>query len=85
MCWRFRRSSAAGTLVAAAVTVSISNLAGMQRDIGLREVGENNGVSHMGSHGLLAREVIDFEITALSDGAQSGSGPKLVCQEHMGC
>ncbi|MBG6075798.1 DUF4426 domain-containing protein [Polaromonas sp. CG_9.11] len=78
-----RRGGAADTPVAAAVTASMQNLAGVRRDISLREVNENGRVSYVGSYDFLPREVIDFEITALPDGAPPGSMLKLSYRERM--
>lgn len=79
-----RRSGALDTPVVAAVTASMQNLAGVRRDIALREVNENGRVSYIGSYEFLPREVIDFEIIALPGGAQPASELKLGYREQMG-
>lgn len=78
-----RRGGAADTPVAAAVTASMQNLAGVRRDISLREVSENGRVSYVGSYEFLPREVIDFQITALPDGALPDGMLKLRYRERM--
>ncbi len=78
-----RREGAADTPVAAAVTASMQNLAGVRRDISLREVSENGRVSYVGSYEFLPREVIDFDITALPEGAQPDGMLKLGYRERM--
>lgn len=78
-----QRSGAADTPVAAAVTASMQNLAGVRQNISLREVNENGRVSYLGTYEFLPREVIDFEVTALPSGAQPGSLLKLNYRERM--
>ena len=79
-----QRSGAVDTPVAAKVTASMQSLAGVRRDIALREVQENGRVSYIGSYEFLPREVIDFEVTALPGGAQPASMLKLGYREQMG-
>jgi Domain of unknown function (DUF4426) len=50
--------------VPAEVTALSRNLAGVRRDIELKEVRENERVSYVGSFEFLPKEVIDIEITA---------------------
>lgn len=78
-----RRSGALDVPVAATVTASMQNLAGVRRDIALREVSENGRVSYIGSYEFLPREVIDFEVTAVPQGAQPASPLKLSYREQM--
>lgn len=78
-----RSSGAEESPVAATVTASMQNLAGVRRDIALREVNENGRVSYIGSYEFLPREVIDFEVTAVPEGAQPASLLKLGYQEQM--
>jgi hypothetical protein len=78
-----KRSGAADTPVAAVVTASMQNLAGVRRDISLREVRENGRVTYLGSYEFLPREVIDFQITAVPDGMQPGTMLKLSYRERM--
>ena len=77
------RGGAADTPGTAAVTATMRNLAGVRRDIGLREVSENGRVSYVGSYEFLPREVIDFQITALPAGVQPDRMLKLNYRERM--
>lgn len=78
-----RHGGEAGTPIAAEVTASMQNLAGVRRDISLREVKENGRVSYVGSYEFLPREVIDFHITALPAGAEPDGMLKLSYRERM--
>ena len=78
-----RNGAEAGTPVAAKVTASMQNLAGVRRDISLREANENGRVSYVGSSEFLPREVIDFNITALPAGAEPDGLLKLSYRERM--
>lgn len=50
--------------VAAEVTASSRNLAGVRQEIGMKEVREGGRVSYVGSYEFLPKEVLDIEITA---------------------
>ena len=50
--------------IAADVTALTRTLAGVRREIALKEVRENDRVSYVGSYEFLPKEVIDVEITA---------------------
>lgn len=78
-----RRSGKVDTPVTATVTAFIHDLAGVRHDISMREVRENGGISYMGTYDFLPREVIDFKVTALPDGAQPGRMLKLSYRERM--
>ena len=83
-----RRSGAVDTPVTAAVTAFMQDLAGVRQDISLRKVSENGRVSYMGTYDFLPREVIDFKVTALPDGAQPGSSTSTLTafgQDYSAC
>lgn len=53
-----------GRTIAAEVSASSTNLAGVRQEIEMREVRANDRISYMGTYDFLPREVVDFEITA---------------------
>jgi hypothetical protein len=55
--------------IAANVSATRTTLAGVQRDIALREVKAQGRVSYLGSFDFVPREVLDFEVTARIDPA----------------
>ncbi len=70
--------------IAAQVTASSRNLAGVRRQIDLKEVRENERVSYVGSYEFLPKEVIDFEITAKPLRPEQSRPLKLSYRERMG-
>jgi hypothetical protein len=55
--------------IAASVSATRTTLAGVRRDVALREVQAQGRVSYVGSFDFVPREVLDFNITARVDPA----------------
>ncbi|MDQ3058887.1 MAG: DUF4426 domain-containing protein [Pseudomonadota bacterium] len=75
--------STAEATVAAEVSASRQNLAGVQQTIAMREVRANGYISYVGSYDFLPREVIDFTITARPAGAPPGQAVTLNYRDRM--
>lgn len=78
-----KAGSAAEATVAAEVSASRQNLAGVQQTIALREVRANGYISYIGSYEFLPREVIDFTITATPADGQRSAPLTLTYRERM--
>ena len=67
-----REGQAASGNLPAEVTAIARNLAGMERDIPMREAQAPNGwVSYVGTYEFAPREVLDFIVTARPQGSQT--------------
>ena len=67
-----RRGKAASGNVPAQVTAFARNLAGMEREVPMREAKAPNGwVSYIGTYEFAPREVLDFIVTARPRGSQT--------------
>ena len=78
-----RRSGKVTTPVTATVTALLHDLAGVPHHINMRKITQNGWITYMGTYDFLLREVIDFKVTALPDGAKPGPMLKLSYQERM--
>lgn len=65
------------------VSASTRNLAGVQNDIEMREVRENDRISYIGTYPFAPREVLDFEVTARPEGAGDAEPLTLRYRERM--
>lgn len=70
--------------IAAQITASSRNLAGVRRQIDLKEVRENERVSYVGSYEFLPKEAIEIEITATPLRPEQSRPLKLSYRERMG-
>jgi len=76
--------SSAQATVAAEVSASRQDLAGVHQRIPMREVRANGYISYIGSYEFLPREVIDFTVTATPADGQGGAPLTLTYRERMG-
>ena len=69
------------TNVPATVQASVTNLAGIRRNVEMRRVVGNGMVSYLGTFDFLPREVLDFRIVATPEG--SAAPIELIYRDRM--